>query len=229
VADSVANLIVQSSSATFTIATILSVLVAIYARLPDGLRPAIGAQCRLRDSGAVRGPRGAPGGDRDHPDRRPVLAVVAMIALTVVPRIRDACGPACQPADRHSVPGLGHRHLPALAGDPRDHRPWRELMDAGALVVARSHCGDAMDPRLEPGRGPVRAVLIHPGCRSAALRLCCRGSACGRTRASWACCTVAEIEAERQQRRRSALTGERSGAAGDQGGDEGAAGGPEPG
>jgi len=226
-ADSLANLIVQSSSATFTIATILSVLVAIYgaSRMVYGLRLALSAAFETTARYAGLGERlvataitliGV------------VLAVVAMIALTVVPRILDALGlharlPTAIPfldwAIATCLLWLAIRGIIARGANHGMKVPWwapGPLLATGWILA--SSVGVGLYVRFSASLGAAVVLFGSAVVVLLWLYLCFLGLLYG-----------AELEAERQQRRRAALAGEPAGRASDQGRDEGAAGGPEPG
>lgn len=226
-ADAVANLIVQSSSASFTVATIVSILVAVYAasRMVFGLRLALSTAFESEARYAGLGERLASAvitliGV--------MLAVAAMIALTVLPRILDALGlhvrlftaiPVVDWAILAVLLWLAVRWVIARGANHRMRVPW---WSPGPIVatlwILGSSLGVGLYVRFSSTLGA--AVLLFGSAVVVLLwlYLCFLGLLYG-----------AEIEAERQQRRRPALTGEPAGRAGDQGGDEGAAGGPEPG
>jgi len=235
-ADSIANLIVQSSSTTFTIATVVSVLVAVYgaSRMVYGLRLALSAAFQTPARYAGLGERLA---STAITLLAITLAVAALIALTVVPRILDALGlharsltavPFLDWATAAVLVWLIVRLIISRGANHRMKVPWwapGPIFAAGWILI--SSVGVGLYVRFSASLGA--AVLLFGSAVVALLwlYLCFLGLLTG-----------AELEAERQDRlrarevdpsRQAPLTGEPARRPGDQGGDKGAAGGTDPG
>jgi membrane protein len=235
-ADSIAALIVQSSSATFTVATLVSLVVAVYgaSRMVFGLRLALSAAFETS-------PRYAGLGERVAATVITlvgvVLAVVVMIALTVIPRVLDALGlharmltsvPFLDWAIATALLWLAVRGIISRGANHRMRVPWWAPGPILATIwILGASVGVGLYVRFSSSLGAAVVLFGSAVVVLLWLYLCFLGLLYG-----------AEVEAQRQDRLRTGaglagepapLAGEPAGRTGDQRRDERTAGGPDAG